>query len=170
MIRPLRQRHRKTIPVLAFGVFVIFIAGIASRQTIPTMQQIPPLIEPSTVNLNQLLLQKFDLWPNYTIITRIYTDNIATPTRMAVQLEPLKDLSKPDVLIYWHPAESPIEHGLPGGAYFVGSLSSHQSPKMLLPERALQTDGRLILYSLAHQEVISSTLLPTRVQPSEGTP
>lgn len=41
MIRPLRQFHRRIIPLLAIALVALFIAGLLVRQSVPPASHLP---------------------------------------------------------------------------------------------------------------------------------
>jgi hypothetical protein len=95
----------------------------------------------------------------------IYTELVESGDGIvSVILHPVRDLKAPDVLVYW--ARLPARRGdnlqverVPEGATLVGSLAGTQPRRYVLPAAASEHNGRLILYSLAHQRVIGVAVL-----------
>jgi hypothetical protein len=86
-------------------------------------------------------------------------------TEAVIELQTARELSAPDVLVYWSAAE-PEAGRLPAGATLLGPLKDTQAARFALPERAASAAGRLILYGLARQEVVATLRVPT--SPREG--
>ena len=66
------------------------------------------------------------------------------------RLRAFKDVRVPDALLYWSPYVSP-EKGLPPEARLLGPLHGAEIKTHPLP-----SDGYLILYSLAHQQIVAT--------------
>jgi len=93
------------------------------------------------------------LWKNH-VIHSVFLRNTSDPTSVQVVLEPLDDLSAPDPLIYWSRELSGGDQ-LPTNAVLLGALETGKP--LRLPET--NTNGFLILYSLAHQSVVDTASL-----------
>ncbi len=160
MIRPLRIRHRAMMAVLAVVIPLVFVAGLMAREPIPVMEQLPEaVVSLAQPSLAHQILEADDLWTVAPITTRVFGD--ATPaTHLAVELTPQASLKLPDVLVYWAPQQP--AGMLPGDSFLVSSLDGTETVRGALPEAALRTDGFLILFSLARQEVIDVAPLTTR--------
>lgn len=158
MIRPLRQRHRIVISTLAVLLPLAFALGLSSRKAPPRMQETPTPLRESSAILPQVLFETEDLWPDFKIFTRLLADALP-PTRLAVELQPQKNLSAPDILVYWTQQNSGEEAAPLTEAYLLGTLAGKQTRNWFLPEAALQSEGKLILYSLAHQTVLATASL-----------
>jgi hypothetical protein len=63
----------------------------------------------------------------------------------------IQDFAKPDLLVYWVTGSPAITDMLPESASLLGSFNS---PALDLPAEATHTDGLLILFSLADQEIV----------------
>ena len=164
MIMPLRKRHRFMITLLAIVLPIAFITGLTGRQA-PAVMEIPPVdLQASAAVFSQIVYEKNDLWPGHTITTRLCADGMP-PTRLTVELQPREDFKIPDLLVYWHEGEMVEGDRIPAGAFLLGNLAGRQARQMILPEGALQYDGRLVLFSLAHQKIFASAALPTRTIP-----
>lgn len=169
MIRPLRRRHRRIISVLAVLLPLAFIAGIASRKSIPAMAEIPPAIRPAAPEFTHLIFEQNDLWGQFDITTRVYADTLP-PSRLAVELHPQRYLGFPDLLVYWNAGAAGAAKIPPQEAFLIGVLSGREKSRFLLPATALETDGSVILYSLAQQQRIATAALPSHSILSGGNP
>jgi hypothetical protein len=161
MIHPLRRRHRRMIAAITIVLPIAFVAGLAVRKPIPATENLPSALTvlPAT-SFPHLLLEENDLWSDLKITTRVYGDQ-QPAERLAVELYPQDYLKIPDLLVYWHHPPSIQTDKLPGDAYLLGALAGTQKLRCILPEPAMTQDGSLILYSLAHQKIIATTMLPT---------
>ena len=70
-------------------------------------------------------------------------------------------LKVPDLLVYWHMGDAPSDQ-LPDNGFLLGSLAGTDVHQYVLPDTALHVDGQLILYSLAHQEVVGTAGLSSK--------
>lgn len=166
MIRSLRRRHRVMTTAIAIILPLLFMAGIAARKAIPRME-IPPALAPAEEKFSELIFRKSNFWPELDIAARVFADSIP-PSRLAVELHPQRYLKIPDILVYW--SETPASAGdkMPESAYLIGTLAGTEQRRFPLPPAALDSDGTLILYSLAQQKVIGIAALPTHSQLSGG--
>lgn len=142
MIRPLRKLHRFTFYILAVLLPVIFIAGLAVRRPIPP--------SPSQPVVDQ------------TGAARSASGEAGAPAASgeeAIDLNELRASGAPDPLIYWS-REQPQGDQLSQDAVLLGALSNLQGassvrPRDLLPPAARESDGYLIIYSLANRRIVS---------------
>ena len=158
MIRPLRQRHRIAISAIAILLPIAFVAGIAARKTIPAMELPPAIIQPQPA-FSHLVFKKDNLWPDLEVAVRVFADSLP-PANLIVELQPRSYIKMPDILIYWSPRPANSLEKLPENAFLVGTLSGVEARRFPLPSPALNSDGSLILYSLARQEMIAAALAP----------
>jgi hypothetical protein len=145
MIQPLRTVHRRTFIALA-GVLPV-ILGIALKarprvvsariDTLPTQQ--------AHARLNQTTAA----WGKQTFSTEFYSDVKNSGVRFT--LMPLRDLHEPDLLLYWS-AQSDTSSPDLTGAHLLGPI--RQAKSYSLPTGTQR--GSLILYSLAHREIVDS--------------
>lgn len=166
MIRSLRRRHRAMTTAIAIVLPLLFLAGIAARKAIPRME-IPPALTPVEETFSELIFQKNYFRPELDIAARVFADSLP-PSRLAVELHPQRYLKIPDILVYW--SETPPNAGdkMPESSYLIGTLAGTERRRFPLPSAALDSDGSLILYSLAQQRVIGMAALPTHSQLSGG--
>lgn len=137
MIRPLRRLHRRIWQVAALALPLLLIVAILTRQ--PT-HPAPHVRTPATAGEST--------WPGLPLGLRREASGL--------RVRALGPLPAPDLLLY--AATAPVEKGqpLPAGSVFLGSVSG---PSQVLATPPSATD-RLVLYSLAHGEVVGSTAVP----------
>lgn len=168
MIQRLRRRHRNLFVILSVILPVLFLAALATRPSAPRTQEIPPFLVNETPAFPRVLFEKSNLWSGHDLLTRVCTDQMP-PQRLAVELQPRRAFSKPDILVYWHEPATTSGNQLPENAYLLGALTAKQLRRFVLPEPARLVDGKLILYSLAHHQIVATTMLPTSSLISSGS-
>ena len=150
MIRPLRQRHRAMISALGVLLPVAFAAGIAARRPVP-VASVPPELGGKVRDFAQVVWTKADLWPGQAIITILRRD---AADSFAAELT-LRDLAKPDVLVYWAAGRESARESLPDNARLLGALAAHLP--LLLPAEVRDEPGCFVLYSLANHEIVAKS-------------
>lgn len=148
MIQPLRSAHRRAWFALAVVLPALLVVGLMARR--------PRLIADSRINDSEALVpirQSDHLWAKHTIHSA-FLRRASDPTKVQVVLEPLDDLSVPDLLVYWS-AEMSGNDNLPANAVLLGTFKK-SSPLLL---RESDRKGFLILYSLAHQSIVDAASL-----------
>jgi hypothetical protein len=150
MIRPLRQRHLHTF--LALGIFlpVAFVVGIAARKPLPEVNSLPKEIAPATASFASEVWSRADLFPKSPVQIRLLREQIEAE-KYAVSFSAAKDFVKPDLLVYWSDKNLSNTNTLPDNAILLGAFNAPQLP---LPTAAKKTDGLLVLYSLADNEIV----------------
>ncbi|RIK93470.1 MAG: hypothetical protein DCC71_23990 [Proteobacteria bacterium] len=153
VIAPLRRAHRFATLALAVAVPPAFALAIASRPALPPAGEIPAALarEPAT---GALVLERDDLWRPLAIRTRLFAGDAAGPV---VEIAPLADLARPDVLVYW--AADAAADRVPEGARWLGRLAGAAPRRFALPAEARARGGRLHLYSLGHAQWLGSAAL-----------
>ncbi len=153
MIAPLRRRHRWLIATLTVVVPVLFVVALTGRPAGPAIGTLPA--ELAETARGRVESEHDDLFA-HPIITRIR----ATDAEWLVELQPREPLAKPELLVYWTAEATSGDERLPAGAYLIGSLAGTRSRVYTMPEQTLGQAGRLLLYSLGHQEVVDAGDLP----------
>lgn len=154
MIRPLRQCHRIMVLALTITLPAAFGIGIATRRQVPTssVRAFAPRIETG----NQTVVwTRSDLWEKVSIQTRLLTR--AVSGQLAIELVSADKIIRPDLLIYWILGERKIEGSLPEDAFLLGAFEQSHSTPLVLPREAGRKTGRLVLYSLADQEIVANS-------------
>ena len=147
MIQRLRAQHRATFALLAIVLPIGLWAALGSRRAVPAaavpsesagLPETPPARdEIVTAGTTRLRLR---VWP------------ATKDGRRVLELTPEQDPELPDVLIYWTNSDATDE--LPPDCTLLGSLAGAQARRFTLAAEVRR--GRLVLYSLAHQEIVAS--------------
>jgi len=151
MIRSLRQRHRVIVCTLGVLLPVVFAAGLAARKPVPVAASLPLELAGRANDFGRVVWTKTDIWPAQRIITSLRQDSTGS---VALELM-IRDLAKPDVLVYWAPGRTAAVEGLPDNARLLGALSN-RSP-LPIPADVRGESGRFVLYSLADHEVLAAS-------------
>ncbi len=147
MIRPLRQRHRIMVFALTVSLPAAFAIGIATRKEVPATSV--SFLAPLRETRNQTTLwTRNDLWEKTAIRTRLLTVGGGS-TQLEIELVPINQITRPDLLVYWIPGERKFEDD----AFLLGSFEQSTPAPLPLPETASNQTGRLALYSLADHEL-----------------
>ena len=151
MIRPLRQRHRRTM--IALGVFlpIAFALGIAARKPVPSMDSLPANLVALPQKFAATEWARADLFVKSPIQVRLLREQ-ASASRFAVEFSAPTDFVKPDLMVYWEAGDSKVTDTLLDNAQLLGAFSS--SSALVLPADSEAKNGRLVLYSLADNEVV----------------
>ena len=153
MIRPLRQKHRRIVVALAIFLPVAFVMGIAARRPIPITEHLPSGLATTPQTFGSLEWQRGDMFPKSPIQVRLWREHLGAG-QFAVSLSAAKNFVKPDLLVYWSAGSQNIADALPANAILLGAFSAPQLP---LPEAVDNSEGCLILFSLADNEIVDVT-------------
>ena len=151
MIAPLRRRHRVVVTLLLIAVPVGLVLALSARPPLPTTETLPNALAdgPGSGGGD---VESYDVFGELGIAVRGFHAAGAV-----LELTPSQPLARPDVLVYW--AETAASDRLPTGAILLGALSD-RARTYSVPATAASRAGHLVLYSLAHQEVVASGALP----------
>ena len=149
MILPLRQRHRRMFAVLGVLLPLAFAVGIAVRQTVPQSETLPPELSPQMVTFTAAGYKRDDLFYKSPVRVRLFRDHESGA--LAVGLKAAKDFLKPDLMVYGSAERPTTSDNLPPNAKLLGVFVAGP---LALPEEASNTEGCLILFSLANQEIV----------------
>ena len=148
----LRPVHGRLVLGLCVLLPIGLVAAIASREPIPADGEraaVAVLPEPEGAPL--VLTQP---WIDAAIGCRVWPGTGGGAALL--ELEPQVALGVPDVLVYWGAAAEPLDR-LTGDEFLLGSLAGTQPARFALPPEAAASvplGGRVVLYSLAHAEVV----------------
>jgi hypothetical protein len=152
MIAPLRRRHVRIFLVLILLLPVAFALALAARPQIANGAQ----PEADDGERGRLLYERTDLFPEEAITVRVRAS--AGGTRH-LAFDPMSAIRTPDTLVYWLPGRSqpepssdPPSRALPPDAILLGPLHHTGAGGYRLPADTVA--GQIVLYSLAHQEVV----------------
>jgi hypothetical protein len=149
MILSLRQRHRQMFAVLGVLLPLAFALGIAARRTVPQSGMLPPEISTWTQSFTATDDERGDLFDKSPVQVRLWREQVTG--RFAVGFSAAKDFLKPDLLAYWSATHPATNDALPVDARLLGAFVAGP---LLLPAEASNTNGFLILFSLANQEIV----------------
>jgi hypothetical protein len=150
MILALRQRHRRIF--LALGIFlpVAFVIGLTTRRPAPIISALPSALVTTPPTFTELQCERNDLFAKVPIHARLLREHGAS-SRCQIALSFSHVFAKPDLLVYWDNGNvDSTAARLPANAQFLGEFNPASA--LLLPDHA--TNGSLILYSLAGQEIV----------------
>ena len=148
MIQPLRTVHRRAFMALAFVLPTVLLVGLTARRPLQHAGQ-----GMAKLGSLQPIKQSDHLWAKHTIHS-VFLKNTSDPTAVQVVLEPLDDLSAPDLLVYWS-SELPAGDRLPATAVLLGAFGNSEPLQL----RESHARGFLVLYSLAHQSIVDAAPL-----------
>jgi hypothetical protein len=151
MIRPLRQRHYQTFVAIGFLLPLVFALGIVARKPFPTMDSLPDELSASTQKFLVPEWERTNLFVKSPIQVRLLRENSDTGS-LAVAFSAARDyFIKPDLMVYWIAGNPVIGNQLPGSAKLLGGFNSGDLP---LSAETAATNGVLVLYSLADNEIV----------------
>jgi hypothetical protein len=152
MIRPLRQRHRRMFAVLGVILPVAFVVGISARKPVPASTSLQDRTFRSSEKFSITQWSRDDLFAKTPVRVASLRDG-SEALRLAVDLSAAKDFVKPDLLVYWIAGNAPSsDGGIPDNAVLLGSFNGHTP--LPIPRSAAQSNGVLMLYSLADDEIV----------------
>jgi hypothetical protein len=149
MILQLRQRHRRVFALLGVLLPLAFIAGIALRRTIPPAAALPSGLSTQTITFTATGHEWAGLFAKAPLIVRLFRDRASGA--LAAGFSAPKDFLKPDLLVYWSAAPPTNTDTLPPDARLLGAFVAEP---LVLPAESTATEGHLILFSLANQELV----------------
>lgn len=150
MIRPLRKIHRRLFIVLGIILPVAFVISIAARKPPAIAASLPPALTDAPNLFNALIWEQDALFSKTGISVRLMRESAASGLFAVSFLAP-NDFAKPDVIVYWVAGDSTSADALPEDAQLLGTFSARE---LKLPADAPTNEGRLILFSLADQEIV----------------
>ena len=160
MILPLRQRHHRIFAVLGVLLPLAFGFGIAARRTVPHPATLPSELSSWTQNFTATEYERGDLFGKSPVRVRLWREQ--GTGRFAMGFSAAKDFLKPDLMAYWSAGHPTNSETLPPEARLLGAFVAGP---LVLPPEASGTDGYLILFSLADQEIVDVSK-PTRFSDS----
>jgi hypothetical protein len=152
MILKLRQRHRRMMLLLGVLLPIAFVVGIAARKPVPDMKTLPAGLAESA---QKYPVVKWDEYANFfdkVPMNAQLRREQADAGGFALVLSTRADFVKPDVLVYWIAGEGKVADKLPENATLLGAFDSPVT--LPLPGSVAAGKGRLLLYSLATQQVL----------------
>ena len=150
MIRPLRQHHRRMVVTLGIFLPITFAIGIAARRPVVEVDSLPKELAPATVRFESQEWQRADLFVKSPVLVRLMRE-VTGEGKFAVEFSAAKDFVKPDLIVYWVAENQNNTDKLPDSAVLLGSFSS---TPLLLPDEVAKSNGQLVLFSLADNEIV----------------
>ena len=148
------------IAVLALVVPALFVAALVVRRPAPTDADATDPLEREAFR-SAGVVERVSIAPPLPAIEVELVRGGLAPPGLALRLHTSLFDERPDVLPYWS-ADRPASGGTwPGPAHLLGSGGNRFDGFLLLPEPAREHDGWLVLYSVAHREVVAELQLPT---------
>ncbi len=157
MIQPLRTVHRRAFVALALLLPAILLVGLGARH--PSQRSSAPAAQ--LPNSAHMLRKSDTLWQKQTMRSEFYGDSNRSQV-IYVVLKPERDLSEPDLLLYWA-AKPPQGNALPEDVQFVGSYAAGKAFTLPLNVGKFNSEraGYLVLFSLAHHTVFDTARVET---------
>lgn len=165
MIESRRRAHR----VLVGGLGPIALASLgvalAARESPPTLAELPGFASSASARVAEGQDVASPRWTREDLFGA-WPARVTLRVDGTVELKPLRPIGLPDVLVYWvAPREDAGGEGLPADAHLLGRIGGTVARSFRLPAHAETPSsegsmGRLVLYSLGHQEVFASASLP----------
>jgi hypothetical protein len=144
MIQPLRTVHRHVFIALAALLPIIVAAALIARHQVPGAR-------PATFSIPQdaiRLKQASATWNKGSFDTEFYSEP-KNPSQVLAALKTRRNLDSPDLLLYWSEADANSQDL--NAARLLGSFVAGKSYKLPATD-----GGTLVLYSLAHREIVDS--------------
>lgn len=162
MIRSHRRAHLWIHFVLWPLAFVLLAAGIAGRRPVPLLGAWPSFLADPPAAAREILWSREDLFDGWPARVTARVDG-------SIDVKPLRPIDRPDLLLYWA-AGAVSGTALPGDAHLLGRITGTTVQRIRLPDRLPDGPaeyGSLVVYSLGHQEIVATAILPSR---SAGLP
>jgi hypothetical protein len=144
MIQPLRTVHRRAFIALAALLPLILAAALIARRQFPTVRSAIFSIPPDAVRLKQASAT----WNENSFDTEFYLEP-KNPSEVLAVLKTRRHLEAPDLLLYW--SEAATNSPDLNAARLLGTFVAGKSYKLPATD-----GGTLVLYSLAHREIVDS--------------
>jgi hypothetical protein len=151
MIRPLRQRHYHIFAAIGLILPVVFAFGIAARKPFPTMDALPGELGVPVQKFPIRVWQRANVFANSPIQVSLLRDNLDNRLLAMALAADKNHFIKPDLMVYWVDGQPTVNATLPDQAKLLGGFNSGAMP---LPAEAAVTNGVLVLYSLADNEIV----------------
>ena len=169
MILALRTRHRRLTNILVVFLPIAFLTSLVVRQPAPMMTNLPPAIWPAPSATDGILWDRDNLWPDGGPRVRLLRS--ATGSHwLIVEFSRGVTPPQPDVLAYWTPSGTNGTGALATNAVLLGSIGTASPQTFAWPESAPESGGRLVLYSLANRQAITTSRPLPDLRPQKEKP
>ncbi len=149
MILKLRQRHRWIFAMLGVLLPAALAVGILARRSVPSSTTLSPDLTSWTQTFTATEHQPDNLFSNTPVRVSLWRDQESG--RYAISFSAARDFAKPDLLAYWIAGHPTPTDALPPDATLLGAFAGGP---LTLPAAAVTSEGTLILFSLANQEIV----------------
>ncbi len=156
MIRPLRRRHLLAFAALSLALPLAFVLSLTSRQPSPANDDLSELAEHAPAASPGGA-------PGMTSWEGVFgTLSLAggSGQPQTVEVGPVPDLRRPDVLLYWSPSAPTRGGRLPAESVLLGRFDRDTGGRYALPHGIVGRGGAFILFSLGHGEVVAVAGVP----------
>lgn len=150
MLLSLRRHHRHIFIALRVLLPVAFAVGVVARKSVPTMNELPVALVAAPQKFEAVEWERADLFAKSPIGVRLLREQ-KDAGRFAISFSAVKDFVKSDLIVYWVAGNPNITAPLPDNAILLGGFGM---TALLLPDEVVKSDGSLILYSLADNEIV----------------
>jgi len=151
MIRPLRQRHYHTFVALGWLLPIGFALGLVARKPFPSMDSLPGELAAPARKCPVCEWERADLFAKSPVRVRLLRES-RNGGSCAVAFSAAKDyFIEPDLMVYWVAGNPPAGSRRPDLGRLLGGFDAGDLP---LPAEAAATNGVLVLYSLADNEIV----------------
>ena len=149
---------------VALGIFlpVAFALGIAARKSAPTVAELPAALAETSQKFEAVEWERAGCFSKSPVQVRLLREH-KDAGQFAIELFAAKDFVKPDLIVYWVAGNPNVTDTLPASAILLGSFSAAALP---LSDEVGKSNGVLILYSLADNEIVD---VSTPIQFSNST-
>ena len=155
MIASHRRAHLGIHLVLWPLAFALLYGAMAGRPPLPRVGAWPDFLGDPPVAPSEILWAREDLFGAWPVRVTAHVDG-------TIDVKPLRPLDRPDLLLYWT-AQTVRLTPLPPDAHLLGRIAGTTVQRFRLPEpRPADEHGSLVVYSLAHQEIVATANLPSR--------
>ena len=163
MIRSRRLVHRYLFTILAPVLGVTLAAGLLLRPDVPPVLPLDPAIANEAGFVPSLDSRPVRIETEGYVFEALVETEIGDG--LVVAIRPTTVILRPDLLVYWVGDAAATE--LPSeGAVLAGSLSGTSYRRLSLPAMASQEPGTILVYSLAHGEVITRFPVSALLEPA----
>jgi hypothetical protein len=137
----------------AVALPALLVAGLRARRP-------PPLAAPVSLPAGTPVSPPL-IWKTASgtaIVTLIQSR--AGASGVEIELSPATSFRGPDLLLYWSSRSLPVD-GVAQSDLLLGEVSGQPVGRFRLPPAVRPGQGVLLLFSLAHHEIVGSTAMPS---------
>lgn len=183
MIASQRRTHGRLHRLLWPCLFGLFATALATRQPAPVNDPWPdalvarltpstpqrPASGNATAEAAQASRPKAALLGVREDLFGAFPARVLVRVDGTLELAPLRPIDRPELLLYWSALQSPADSSigakpdrLPSDALLLGRIAGTGTHHFRLPDEALRagsSSGRLVLFSLGHQEIVATAAM-----------